>query len=456
MKARVAPGSGTFLRALGLWLLVLAAACAVSSLIPPLQSPDEHSHLFRAYIVSTGHLGLETPAGASTGGMVDEGLVAFADAYMSTVALRADARLTPAQKERAESLRWGKGQRFFPVPGTGYYLPLAYAPHAAALYAGRAIDLSVADTYRLTRFATLAACVALLAAAFHILSPPTLAAAFLLLPMTVFQLLSPTLDGLTTCLAVLALAIFMRCVLDQRPPGAAPAWMLAITVLLLATSRIQLLPLLGLPFYLAWRFKSKRDAWLGLAVALLSLAWVVYALRSTVDLRVVRSQGTAELLLHYAAHPLAFLRVVASSLHDSELSRFYEQSFVGILGWLDTRLPGWSYPLLWGALAVCATATLVTSLPRQEFLARTLLLVAGFGSAALVFLALLVTWTVHPATTVAGVQGRYFIVPALMAAYALGGSLQAARPRGLHLGVIAAFAALSLCALLVTIAGRYH
>ena len=43
------------------------------------------------------------------------------------------------------------------------------------------------------------------------------------------------------------------------------------------------------------------------------------------------------------------------------------------------------------------------------------LLALALASAALVFLALLVTWTPHPAALVQGVQGRYFIVPALLA-----------------------------------------
>jgi len=35
------------------------------------------------------------------------------------------------------------------------------------------------------------------------------------------------------------------------------------------------------------------------------------------------------------------------------------------------------------------------------------------------FLWMLVAWTKHPALTIQGVQGRYFLVPVIMAAYAL-------------------------------------
>jgi hypothetical protein len=47
--------------------------------------------------------------------------------------------------------------------------------------------------------------------------------------------------------------------------------------------------------------------------------------------------------------------------------------------------------------------------------------VCAVGAVLLTFLALLVQWTVGPATTVDGVQGRYFMIPAMTLVYALFG-----------------------------------
>ena len=425
-------------------------------MVPPVQSPDEHSHLIRAWLISRGELTLQTPPGQSSGGQVDKALLDFVDVYLSTVTVRADARLTPAQTARVQSLHWGGEQKFFPVPGTGYYLPLVYAPHAAALAAARALDISVADSYRLTRAFTLLACAGLLLAAFRILAPPPLALALLLLPMTLFQLVSPTLDGLTTCMAVLALSLFCRSLLNPAAHSRTVSWLLAATVFMLAGSRIQLLPLLGMPFWLAWQQRSRRDAWLGLAALLLSLLWVGWALTHTVDLRVVRAQSTGQLLQVYATDPTAFVQVVLRSLRDPVLGKFYAESFIGILGWLDTRLPDIAYGALWVGLGVSAVLTLPGTPLHRALMGRLLLLLAAAGSAALVFLALLVTWTPHPALTVAGVQGRYFIVPALVLAYAIGASHQPAGPRWLFNGWLAVFTVASLAALLFTVWGRYH
>lgn len=56
----------------------------------------------------------------------------------------------------------------------------------------------------------------------------------------------------------------------------------------------------------------------------------------------------------------------------------------------------------------------------------------------------------------AGVQGRYFIVPALALAYAIGASPRPVGPRRLQLGWLALFGVASLAALLFTVWGRYH
>ncbi len=439
----------------GAWLLAFAAAVGLGTLIPPEQSPDEHSHLMRAYLVSKGQFTLSAPPGVSSGGIVDVALVYFVDAYTG-IARNAQERLTPIRRTQVELLRWGAPDIFYEVPGTGYYMPLIYAPHAAALLAGRTLGLTIADTYRLVRLATLLSCFGLLAAAWRVLRPPALAMALLLLPMTVFQLVSPTLDGITTCLAVLALSLFFDGALQQDKWPPARSWLLAACVTVLATTRIQLLPLLAFPLFIGWAHRSRRDALLGVAAVLLSLAWVLFALANTVDLRIPRTHSTSQLLLHYAAHPTAFLQVVGASVAEPDAALNYGRTFIGVLGWLDTLLPAWAYPALSIALGLCAVASVLGARLRQAPVARFLVAIAAIGCALLVFLALLVTWTPHPALTVNGVQGRYFIVPAIMLAYALGATAATRGRQWPGWVVVAATAATSVYALLVALLARYH
>ena len=88
-----------------------------------------------------------------------------------------------------------------------------------------------------------------------------------------------------------------------------------------------------------------------------------------------------------------------------------------------------------------------------------MLLLAALGAGVLVFFALLIGWTPHPAPIIQGVQGRYFIVPALLLGYVLAGHTQAPVPtprQRLELALVAAFAALALAALITTLLTRYH
>jgi uncharacterized membrane protein len=442
--------------ALLLWPLAFVLAFALGSLIPPVQSPDEHSHLTRAYMISKGHLSLINHPGASSGGMVDNALVAFVDNYMFRLAANPTARFTEYEKGLLGQLRWGAPERPYEVPGTSYYMPLVYAPHALGFWVGQTLNLSISNSYQLVRAFCLLSCFALLAWSFRLVRPPAVAAALLLLPMTMFQLLSPTLDGITTCLAVLVLSIFFRKLLADEDSSAAQSWVLAGGVALLASTRVQLWPLLALPFYLAWARRSPRDAIAGVAAILVAAGWLVYALTHTVDLRVPHTQSTGQLLLHYAARPFTFLRMVFDSMATSESSEAYEKSFLGILGWLDTWLPMWSYPMLWIGLALCALASALAVNWREAPAARAGLVVAAVACSLLVFLAMLLTWTPHPATTIRGVQGRYFIVPALMIAYALGATLAPRGPRWPGWVALSATAALSFYALIVTLLARYH
>ncbi len=462
-----------------LWLLALLVAAWLSSLIPPMQSPDEMSHIERAYLISQGQWLLQPmPAdlpearsspevaafverarqqGGRIGGMVDLGLLAYVDAHMDVIR-HSDKRFSPAEREAIAKLEWTGKKRYFPLPGTGYYFPAVYVPQAMGLALGQSFNMSLQHSYLLARALTLLACFGLLRLAFRVLKPNPMVLALLLLPMSVFQMLSPTIDGLTTSLAVLALSLFMKAAESQRPTSATSAWGLAACIFCLTTSRTQLLPLLALPIFLAWQGRSRRDGWLACGVVLGALGWTLFALQTTSDPRLVRSHGTTELLRLYAADPAAYFRVVYASLTDPELSAFYKDTFIGVLGWLDTRLPAYFYPVLWAGLGLSALAAVATQRLRQDWQPRLLLAAMAAASMGLTFLALLVTWTPHPAHLIQGVQGRYFIVPMITLGYALSGfpTPTGTRRRWLAGLVLCGFSVASLSALTMTLLSRYH
>lgn len=459
------------------WTMAFVLATGLSWLIPPMQSPDETSHVARAYLVAQGQWLLQ-PAPeqlapptdaqvaafvrrlggqADAGGSVDAGLLRFMATNLN-LALDAKLRLSATEQERLAQLRWSNEKVHFSIPRTGYYFPLVYAPQASGLAIGMALDWSVEHSYQLARSITLLFCVVLLAVAFRLAPQSPLALATLLLPMSLFQLLSPTLDGLTTSLGLLTISLFLRKTAARGSGLWASSVLLAACVFVLVSSRTHLLPLLLLPFFVAWRQRSARDFYLAGIVTVGALAWVLFALQSTTDTLVVRSQSSSQLLAHYAMHPAAFFQIVWASLSNPELANFYQQSFIGILGWLDTVLPAPSYSMLWIGLAVCALVSMRLPVAGGNQGARWLLLLTAITSVGLIFLSQLVTWTPHPATLVEGVQGRYFVMPMVLLAFALSGFpiMQTTLRRRLASLSLTGFALSSVSVLTITLLSRYH
>ena len=116
------PRRGLWLAAaLCIWLLALAA----SQRIPPMQSPDEPSHLARAYLLCRGEGLLHTPPGESSGGAVDRALDELVQPYLR-LARESSLRLRADESQALAALRWSGKEAFVPIPSTGYLLPFIY------------------------------------------------------------------------------------------------------------------------------------------------------------------------------------------------------------------------------------------------------------------------------------------------------------------------------------------
>lgn len=457
--------------------LALVMLQLLSRWMPPLQSPDELSHLVRIASLTEGQWAPVTEPGVSTGGSFDLGLAAIARAYMPVIKDRNHP--VPAEDQAlATSQRWTGTTLFGEAPGSATVMPLAYAPAALGLALGRALDWTVLESYHLARLSSQFFCVVLMALATWIWRPPLLAWGVMLLPMSLFQLGSPVVDGPAHALTLLSLSLLMRLRVQASTTLALAT---ATALLVLVTIRLHMLPLLLIPLW--WAVRSLTASGRGsvsarvampdgvarqllmasVAAAALCGLWVLWVLGSVVDTRVQRPIGTGAVAWHYLSHPGDLWAVASRTLADTDRLVFYAESFVGNLGWLDTRLSESAYEILWwglGALAVLSLPWIQRpSLPSGD---RVLLATCALGAVVMAFALMLLTWTPFPADMVEGVQGRYFIAPALVLAYALGdGPAPAAAERGGGLGpwvqiaALIGFAAVSLWFLIPTLINRY-
>lgn len=408
-----------------LWamLLFVILGLVFSEIIPPFQSPDEFDHIKRAYLLTKGMLMLEAPQGQSSGGMIDSGLAAYMAAY-AVLPAKHERRLSKREVDAARAIKWSGTKEFSPAPGTAYYFPMIYAPQAIGLAIGERWKFSVDASYRLARKLTLLASAAILLAAFSLCSVNPLTIGLLILPMSLFQFSSASIDGISTALSIFAISAFLRITLDKKSNKPWIFYSLALAVVLLVTSRVHLLPLLLLLFAACFYSRQKKHFIVFALSSLLVLVWLLIAIRTTIDTRVVTGAATSSIALFYLKHPLSFFTVLSATLSNKDFLFFYRDSFIGMLGWLDTRFDIQTYEYFSVCIALIALLSISIKNAGTQLIPRGLLFLGAFASACLVFFALLVTWTPHPANIIQGVQGRYFLIPAIMLAYAISGRLK--------------------------------
>jgi uncharacterized membrane protein len=401
-------------RAIATFFTIVILGSILSALIPPMQSPDEHDHIKRAYLLA--HMShTHTLPGHSTGGEIDTGLDQYEVLFAQRLIAKPDARYTAHIAHEASAIRWSGRRTYIEMPGAAPYFPLGYLPQAVGLRAGEWLGLAVGASYRLARATALVTIALIVAGSFAIWPPNALLICVLALPMTMFQIASASADGLSFAWLILAASLFM---LGVRRGAVFRAWhaaLLMFAVFMVVTARPQMLPVLALP---AMVFAVRKDwRWLA-ASALVSvavLAWM-YAAAHIVDLRMPRSVTTGQAVALYVRHPFDFAAVLMRTVDDPTYRQFYWRSFVGLLGWLDRPLPAFAYV----GCGVGLAAAVALSGARVPVAHRVLLIGCAVAAILLTFFALLVTWTDQPAQFIVGVQGRYFIGPAILFAYALG------------------------------------
>ena len=440
------------------FLLALFIACSIfSALIPSFQSPDEFEHIKRAYLFGKGEIVLTAAEGQSSGGMIDTGLLRYMHAF-DGLPFHSESKVTSDVLRDANAIQWEHTSAFSPALGQAYYFPAIYSIHALGLLLGEHLDLKINDSYRLTKLLLLIATCGVLFLAFRLCPPTPLVYALLVIPMSLFQFSSASLDGIATALSLVIVSAFLR---TMSLGKTAPAWLfylMIISWMLVASSRLHLFSLILLA--LAVCVYTRRTQYLiatFLAIGFVVL-WQVIIMKTIVDGRVDLHATSSAIIANYVQNPARFLSVVVTTVTHPSIAAGYFSSFCGVLGWLDAPFHGREYIYL-GTLTLAVAAfsvdwkNLGKSIPT-----RLLLVLCSLASVFTIFFALLVTWTPHPATIIDGVQGRYFLVPGVLLAYATSGLTKGIGATQEKIGMIAIviLAAFSISNMTDLLVERYY
>lgn len=402
--------------------IIIISFMFVCSIKPPYSSPDEPTHFLRASTIVNGDIFLyqENISGSSGANVIhafDRMAVIFSRM------MHTDAGTVGKDNiQKMKNIEWDDFEYFHPMPNVGFYFPLIYAPHAISIAIGKFIGLTPYWTYSLTNAVVFLLCATILYISNKIFRTPISVLIFATCPMVAFQLMSPTIDGITICLTVLMMSVFFRSL--QGDDNINLILTMFFCIFIVATSRANLSPLVLLP---AWLFyKTKKKIYLNGFVILFSscFAWLAYSILAIHDADPIRTTTAtnAEIITYYIRHLPETLMLIKSTLFNLvNLKGFYDGIF-GCVAWQDASV-GDMYSKLFGLVLVLyiAMSIKVSNIYENRYTIIFIIFVIA-SIICLTFMALLVQWSPFPTNTIYGVQGRYFIIPIIIFAFSLNNS----------------------------------
>jgi uncharacterized membrane protein len=404
-------------------LVATVGGLAVLLVLPPFEVPDEPAHFFRAYEVSEGGLVARRYEGR-VGAFVPASLVPVVQLAFG-IPFHAD------QKQDPQAVRALFGQPLVPrervfvdFPNTALVSPLCYLPQAAGIAAGRLFGASPITLFYSGRLANLVCWIALMLSAVH--ATPVrkwLFVALALTPMSLQQGASLSADAFTNAACFLFVALCLRARFAEGTLTRREIARLVVLAAAIALCKF-VYSLVPLSVFLipAPRFGSSRRRWLvcaGLvtAVCAAALAWgaAAHRVHTTYDAYAATHRDAVALIpgavprlqMDVIAHdPARYAGIVATSL--TRTSGFVLDSFVGLLGWGETRLRAGhvaGHVILLFVLAILGEAPARSLSWRDRALCGAL----AAGSLNLICTALYLQWTPVGREWIDGLHGRYLI-----------------------------------------------
>jgi uncharacterized membrane protein len=410
------------------WYLVLAllGVAPLALLTPPLQVPDEQQHFFRAYQLSEGNL---TPVAHAdrTGAVLPSSLANFSYSFLGTHALTPEAAL------RAFPLRETLGalsapldperREFVDFSGSSYYSPLAYLPQLAGIVVGRAFDAGPLGLLYAARLVNGLTSLLVVSAALRILPLGNMLALVAgLLPMTLFLFGSASPDAsvisstfLFTAVAMrarfrgrwtasdLAIACVAGAVFCSLKPVYAPLLAIALPGVLRPGATAHVLAAHGLLF---------------LVVMGTTASWLVYNSKFISGNDLSPDISASAQWAAVISDPGRYFSIVLHTIRYSR--RPWSVQFIGQFGWLQIYLPRIMYWVPPAATIACLLLPRPPA-PRIGTLEAAWQAMLIGVSGLLILTALYLYGTKVGADLVRGVQGRYFLPLAPLAAVTLSG-----------------------------------
>ena len=400
-------------------------------LIPPFQVPDEIAHFHRAYAISEGHVIMERRDGV-TGALMPTSLQAITS-VSENLPFHPEARQDRTRLRTMMAMPLDPTERtFIVVTGAANYAPIPYLPHLIGIWIGRLIGMPVLGVFWTARIFGLLGYCGIMALAIRLMPWGKRTLSLLaLLPMALTEAVGISADSMTMGLTFLFCALVFRAFADsafvKEHTGIPLSTWVAFLLLSAALPLCKSLYILVLGLLLLLPFSGSSNGTprqvrnlrlIGVGVCWLT-AIAVFAIwnRMTSGLSAlsqIDGVNAASQISGMIADPVAGAKVIFGSMWSQGKAHLLEM--IGVLGWLDTRLPMWMYL----AYMVMLASLFLLDGPSCGWMARCWSGLLFLGISIAVFASLYMAWTRIGAPAVEGVQGRYFLPLMPLVAAAIG------------------------------------
>jgi uncharacterized membrane protein len=426
-------------------------------LTPPFQAPDEFAHFRRIEQLSEGKIRgkIQNAQSGDDLPQVMSEINSFSD-----LPFRPDNKITleRLKKNFALSGEISKNDSVFAAfPNTSLYPPISYLPQIVGAIIGRHLHFSILTTYYLERFfcsffVLLSALVLFGLARRHGISWPIFFVGFVT-PMGFFLVNSTSADAVIILLSV-AFGVFTAIASKESRKIWWSFSLLSVTLLSICKFVYLPLSVVALPGIIrAGCFKRREKYFFGVLFFLLPLTtatiWLAYTSKVYIPLKAGIDPG--ESLKYLFSH---LFEMVPALVVDvlRELKETF-RSAIGILGWLDTPLPRFTYQIYFVVgLFLLFTKSKVEG-EKKDWVAALSFAGAYFGSLLFIYLSLYLSWNLPGSIRLEGIQGRYFLP--LVVAFAFSPFRFALSAKAYRYGSVAAFN-LILFVHIGALLGLYH
>ncbi len=382
--------------------------------LPPFQVPDEPAHLYRGYQVTDGQI-VSQRHDNQAGGWLPQSLLETVNIWTGRIPFRPEQKVELKQFGDTATLPLNREQTTFIPFMSSAYSPIPYLPQAIGISLGKLFNLPPIFLLYLGRLTNLLITTVL--AYFAIKIIPGYKWIFFLLaltPMALNQRASLSADALLNSVAVLLIAIIMNFMGNPKVTQVKPrdvALMAGLGVILSLSKQVYFL----IPFLCFLippeKFGDRKRYWTsGLIIAVCTtLAWAIWSsiMKAQVGVPVnpLVDASVERQTQYLLANPFTIFSTAWNTLQTTNAAI---ESFIGLLGWLDTKLPALvtvTYPhvLVLVALVSQRPELVITPLNKWKIFA------IWAATTFLVYLSQYMIWMPVGATVVDAVQGRYLI-----------------------------------------------